>query len=77
MIRVMIHQPASSFQDIYTIDVITEAQEVSKLRENITRIFTKRTSLPLSTIIRDMERDSFLSAEEAQAHQIVDLVTDE
>uniref|UniRef100_A0AAT9ZWE8 ATP-dependent Clp protease proteolytic subunit n=1 Tax=Phanera cercidifolia TaxID=3078826 RepID=A0AAT9ZWE8_9FABA len=75
--RVMIHQPASAFRGIYALDVIMEAKEVNKIRENITRIFAKITGKPLSTIIEDMERDSFLSAEEAQAHRIVDLVTDE
>nr|YP_010486984.1 clp protease proteolytic subunit [Cheniella touranensis]UWI70768.1 clp protease proteolytic subunit [Cheniella touranensis] len=74
---VMIHQPASAFQEVYAVEVIMEAEEVTKIRENITKIFTKITNLPLSTIIVEMERDSFLSAEEAQAHQIVDLVTSE
>lgn len=73
----MIHQPASAFQEVYAVEVIMEAEEVTKIRENITKIFTKITNLPLSTIIVEMERDSFLSAEEAQAHQIVDLVTSE
>uniref|UniRef100_A0AAT9ZW81 ATP-dependent Clp protease proteolytic subunit n=1 Tax=Phanera venustula TaxID=3078828 RepID=A0AAT9ZW81_9FABA len=75
--RVMIHQPASAFREVYAVEVIMESKEVIKIRENITRIFAKRTSKPLSTIIADMERDSFLSAEEAQAHRIVDLVTSE
>uniref|UniRef100_A0AAT9ZWA6 ATP-dependent Clp protease proteolytic subunit n=2 Tax=Phanera TaxID=509012 RepID=A0AAT9ZWA6_9FABA len=75
--RVMIHQPASAFEEVYMVELIMEVEEVMKIRENITRIFAKITSKPLSTIIADMERDAFLSAEEAQAHRLVDLVTDE
>nr|YP_009486405.1 clp protease proteolytic subunit [Barklya syringifolia]AWB12628.1 clp protease proteolytic subunit [Barklya syringifolia] len=75
--RVMIHQPASAFQEVYAVEVIMEAKEVARIRTNVTKIFAKITSKPLSTILVDMERDSFMSPEEAQAHGIVDLVTSE
>nr|YP_009486832.1 clp protease proteolytic subunit [Schnella trichosepala]AWB13055.1 clp protease proteolytic subunit [Schnella trichosepala] len=73
--RVLIHQPASAFEEVYTVEVFMEAEEVNRIRENITKTFAKITSKPLSTVIVDMERDSFMSAEEAQAHRIVDLVS--
>uniref|UniRef100_A0AAT9ZVX2 ATP-dependent Clp protease proteolytic subunit n=1 Tax=Phanera cardinalis TaxID=3078825 RepID=A0AAT9ZVX2_9FABA len=75
--RVMIHQPASAFDNLYTLDVFMESREIKKIRENITRIFAKLTSKSVSAIIEEMERDAFLSAEEAQALGLVDLVTGE
>nr|YP_009486653.1 clp protease proteolytic subunit [Bauhinia binata]YP_009486998.1 clp protease proteolytic subunit [Lysiphyllum hookeri]AWB12876.1 clp protease proteolytic subunit [Bauhinia binata]AWB13221.1 clp protease proteolytic subunit [Lysiphyllum hookeri] len=75
--RVMIHQPASVFEEVYAVEVIMEAKEVSKMRENITKIFVKRTNRPLYTIVAEMERDSFMSAEQAQELRIIDLITSE
>lgn len=74
IIRVMIHQPASSFFETQTGDFIREAEELLKLREIITSIYVQRTGKPLWVISEDMERDVFMSATEAQAYGIVDLV---
>nr|YP_010513920.1 ATP-dependent Clp protease proteolytic subunit [Platycyamus regnellii]UXL85491.1 ATP-dependent Clp protease proteolytic subunit [Platycyamus regnellii] len=73
--RVMIHQPASSFYEAQTGEFIMEAAEILKLRETITGIYVQRTGKPFWVVSEDMERDVFMSAEEAQAHGIVDLVT--
>ena len=70
----MIHQPASSFYEAQTGECILEAEELLKLRENITRVYVQRTGKPIWVISEDMERDVFMSATEAQAHGIVDLV---
>nr|YP_010290799.1 clp protease proteolytic subunit [Eriocaulon cinereum]YP_010473702.1 clp protease proteolytic subunit [Eriocaulon sp. LE23]ULQ65531.1 clp protease proteolytic subunit [Eriocaulon cinereum]UVH67405.1 clp protease proteolytic subunit [Eriocaulon cinereum]UVH67490.1 clp protease proteolytic subunit [Eriocaulon sp. LE23] len=75
--RVMIHQPASSFYEAQTGDFFLEAEELLKLRETLTKIYVQRTGKPLWVISEDMERDIFMSATEAQAHGIVDLVADE
>nr|YP_009383902.1 clp protease proteolytic subunit [Morella rubra]YP_009917858.1 ClpP [Morella salicifolia]YP_009934792.1 clp protease proteolytic subunit [Morella cerifera]ARS44204.1 clp protease proteolytic subunit [Morella rubra]ARS44287.1 clp protease proteolytic subunit [Morella rubra]ARS44370.1 clp protease proteolytic subunit [Morella rubra]QLM01892.1 ClpP [Morella salicifolia]QNR95423.1 clp protease proteolytic subunit [Morella cerifera] len=72
--RVMIHQPASSFYEAQTGEFILEAEELLKLRETITKVYVQRTGKPLWVISEDMERDVFMSATEAQAHGIVDLV---
>nr|AKI31058.1 ATP-dependent Clp protease proteolytic subunit [Fragaria iinumae] len=48
-----------------------------KLRETITRVYAQRTGKPLWVVSEDMERDVFMSATEAQAHGIVDLVATE
>ncbi|CDY28593.1 BnaA06g19450D [Brassica napus] len=71
---VMIHQPASSFYEAQTGEVILEAEELQKLRETITRVYVQRTGKPIWVVSEDMERDVFMSATEAQAHGIVDLV---
>nr|YP_009937072.1 clp protease proteolytic subunit [Meconopsis punicea]YP_010145208.1 clp protease proteolytic subunit [Meconopsis quintuplinervia]QGX06589.1 clp protease proteolytic subunit [Meconopsis punicea]QNT26176.1 clp protease proteolytic subunit [Meconopsis punicea]QNT26260.1 clp protease proteolytic subunit [Meconopsis punicea]QQN90360.1 clp protease proteolytic subunit [Meconopsis quintuplinervia]UER99633.1 clp protease proteolytic subunit [Meconopsis punicea] len=72
--RVMIHQPASSFYEAQTGEFVLEAEELLKLRETITRVYVQRTGNPLWAVSEDMERDVFMSATEAQAHGIVDLV---
>nr|YP_010413164.1 clp protease proteolytic subunit [Elaeocarpus glabripetalus]QNQ65525.1 clp protease proteolytic subunit [Elaeocarpus japonicus]QXO01991.1 ATP-dependent Clp protease proteolytic subunit 1 [Elaeocarpus glabripetalus]URQ17447.1 clp protease proteolytic subunit [Elaeocarpus glabripetalus]UZS76971.1 clp protease proteolytic subunit [Elaeocarpus japonicus] len=72
--RVMIHQPASAFYQAQAGEFILEAEELLKLRETITRVYVQRTGKPLWVVSEDMERDAFMSAPEAQAHGIVDLV---
>ncbi|MCQ7012918.1 ATP-dependent Clp protease proteolytic subunit, partial [Clostridioides difficile] len=74
IIRVMIHQPASSFFEAQTGEFILEAEELLKLRENLTRGYVQRTGKPLWIVSEDMERDVFMSATEAQAYGIVDLL---
>nr|YP_007026163.1 clp protease proteolytic subunit [Apopellia endiviifolia]AFU88873.1 clp protease proteolytic subunit [Apopellia endiviifolia] len=72
--RVMIHQPASSYYDGQAGECIMEAEEVLKLRDCITKVYVQRTGKPLWVISEDMERDVFMSAEEAKVYGIVDLV---
>nr|YP_009495269.1 clp protease proteolytic subunit [Gentiana stipitata]AWO67101.1 clp protease proteolytic subunit [Gentiana stipitata]QQY86537.1 ATP-dependent Clp protease proteolytic subunit [Gentiana urnula] len=72
--RVMIHQPASSFYEAQTGEFILEVEELLKLRETITRVYGQKTGKSLWVVSEDMERDVFMSATEAQAYGIVDLV---
>lgn len=74
IIRVMIHQPASSFYEAQTGEFLLEAEELLKLRETLTKVYGQRTGKPLWVVSEDMERDVFMSATEAQAHGIIDLV---
>lgn len=46
------------------------------MRRNITNIYAQRTGKPSWQISKDMERDLFMSAEEAQAYGLVDMVAD-
>nr|QFG39092.1 clp protease proteolytic subunit [Senecio purtschelleri]QFG39266.1 clp protease proteolytic subunit [Senecio moorei]QFG39353.1 clp protease proteolytic subunit [Senecio schweinfurthii] len=72
--RVMIHQPAGSFSEVATGEFILEVKELLKLRETLTRVYVQRTGKPMWAVTEDMERDIFMSATEAQAYGIVDLV---
>nr|AGW04877.1 clp protease proteolytic subunit protein [Sisyranthus trichostomus] len=72
--RVMMHQPASMFYDTQAGEAILEAEELLQLRETLTRVYAQRTGKPLWVVSEDMERDVFMSATEAQAYGIVDLV---
>ena len=51
-----------------------EAEEIASIREDITWTYVKRTGQPAWVIAADLERDLFMSAEEAKAHGIVDLI---
>ncbi|KAL4192005.1 hypothetical protein AMTRI_Chr06g170110 [Amborella trichopoda] len=64
IIRVMIHQPASPFYEAPAGEFILEAGDV----------YVQRTCDILWVVFEDIERDVFMSATEAQAHGIVDLI---
>lgn len=68
------HQPASGYYEAQTGEFVLEAEELLKLRETLTRVYVQRTGKPLWVVSEDMERDVFMSATEAQAYGIVDLV---
>nr|YP_010389272.1 clp protease proteolytic subunit [Arytera litoralis]UPQ44593.1 clp protease proteolytic subunit [Arytera litoralis] len=72
--RVMIHEPAAGFYEAQASELILEAEELLKLREILTRIYVQRTGKPFWAVSEDLERDTFMSATEAQAHGIVDFV---
>ena len=73
--RVMIHQPlirgGISGQ---ASDIVIEAAEMTKTKEKLVAILHKHTGQPQSKLLQDMERNYYMSAEEAQAYGIVDHV---
>nr|QPB14729.1 clp protease proteolytic subunit [Datura stramonium]QPB14812.1 clp protease proteolytic subunit [Datura stramonium] len=73
-IRVMMHQPGTGYYRAQVGEFILEAAELLKLRETLTRVYVQRTGKPLWVVSEDLERDVFMSATEAQAYGIVDLV---
>nr|YP_009403581.1 ATP-dependent protease proteolytic subunit [Hippobroma longiflora]ASA34773.1 ATP-dependent protease proteolytic subunit [Hippobroma longiflora] len=72
--RVMMHQPTSTFIQGYMEQVITDIDVVLKLREEITKFFVQRSHKPFWIVYEDLERDAFLTPEEAKAYGIVDSV---
>nr|YP_010029883.1 clp protease proteolytic subunit [Sapindus delavayi]QOU12386.1 clp protease proteolytic subunit [Sapindus delavayi] len=62
------------FYEAQASELILEAEELLKLREILTRIYVQRTGKPFWVVSEDLERDTFMSATEAQAHGIVDFV---
>lgn len=68
------HQPASSFYEGSTGECVIEAEELLTLRETLTKVYAQRTGQPLWVLTEDLERDVFMSAREAQAHGIIDLI---
>jgi len=73
--RIMVHQPSGGAQGQAT-DIEIQAREILKLRQRLNEIYVKHTGQPLDVIERKLERDSFMSAEEAREFGIVDQVVE-
>jgi ATP-dependent Clp protease protease subunit len=71
--RIMIHQPHGGAQGQAT-DIEIQAREILNLRARLNRIYADCTGQPLETINEVMERDRFMSAEEAVAYGLIDHV---
>jgi ATP-dependent Clp protease protease subunit len=71
--RFMIHQPAGGAGGQAT-DIAIQAKEILRTRERIARVVAKQTGKPLATVLSDMERDFWMSADEAVAYGIVSRV---
>lgn len=71
--RVMIHQPLGGSQG-QASNVKLEALEVLRLRQQVGRLYAKRTGQSLAVIARDMDRDRYLSASEARDYGLIDNV---
>lgn len=73
--RVMVHQPSGGFQGQAT-DIEIHAREILAVRARLNQIYVKHTGRPLDEIERAMERDKFLSGEEAKAFGLIDEVVE-
>ena len=73
--KVMIHQPSGGAQGQAT-DIEIHAREIIKTREQLNRLYAERTGQPIEKIAADMERDRFLTAEEAREYGLIDQVID-
>lgn len=71
--RIMIHQGSAGFRG-NTPDLEVQAKEVLHLRDKLVSIYHKHTDLPHDKLLRDMERDYFMSPEEAQQYGLIDSV---
>lgn len=71
--RFMIHQPAGGAGG-QASDIAIMAREILKTRERIAQVIATQTGKPLATVVNDMERDYWMSAEEAIAYGIVSKV---
>ena len=68
--RFMIHQPAGGAGG-QASDIAIQAKEILKTRERIARAIAKQTGKTYESVLADMERDFWMSAEEAVAYGIV------
>lgn len=71
--RLMIHQPWGGVEGA-AADISIQAKEILRLRDRINEILAHHTGRPLADIVRDTDRDFFMSAEEAKAYGLVDEV---
>ncbi|MBQ2381556.1 MAG: ATP-dependent Clp endopeptidase proteolytic subunit ClpP [Clostridia bacterium] len=71
--EIMIHQPLGGMQGQAT-DIKIHADRIIRIKQNLNEILAKNTGRPLDEIIRDTERDNFMSADEAAAYGLIDKV---
>ncbi len=69
--EVMIHQPLGGAQG-QTTDILIHAEHISKIKQKMNQLLAEHTGKPLSEIERDVERDHFLTAEEAKEYGLID-----
>ena len=74
--RIMVHQPSGGAQGQAT-DIEIQAREILKLRQRLNEIYVKHTGQPIAAIEAKLERDSYMSAEEARDFGLVDQVVDQ
>jgi ATP-dependent Clp protease protease subunit len=71
--RIMVHQPSGGAQGQAT-DIEIQAREILDLRKRLNQIYVDHTGQPLEAIERKLERDSYMSAQEAKDFGLVDEV---
>ena len=71
--RVMLHQGSAGFSGTMP-DIDIQAKEIMRVREIMNMILSKHTGQPLDKILKDTDRDFFLSSEEAKDYGVIDAV---
>jgi len=71
--RIMIHQPSGGASGTAS-DIEIQAREIIYLRAKMNELMAKHTGRPLEQIERDVDRDRFMSGEEAKAYGLIDQV---
>lgn len=73
--RILIHQPMGGFQG-QASDVDIQAKEILRMREELNKILAFQTKQPLEKIVKDTDRDFFMTGEQAKAYGIIDEVVE-
>ena len=73
--RIMVHQPSGGFQG-QASDILRHAEDIMKIKRRLNEIYVKHTGQEYDTIEQTLDRDHFMSADEAKAFGIVDRVLD-
>src|SRR5579871_782890 len=71
--RIMLHQPSGGFRG-QASDIERHAEDILKTKRRLNELYAKHTGQPLEIIDRTLDRDYFMSSEEAKAFGIVDHV---
>ncbi len=72
--RIMIHQPEGGSRG-QASDILFESSEVDKIRERVAKTYAQITGQSLTQIVTDLDRDQYLSPNQAKDYGIVDQVT--
>ena len=73
--RIMTHQPSGGFSG-QAADIEIHAREILNLRERLNQIYVKHTGKNIKAIQKIMDRDTFMTAEEAQSFGLIDEVVE-
>ncbi len=73
--RIMVHQPSGGAQG-QAADIEIQAREILTLRKRLNEIYVRHTGQALEAIESKLERDSYMSAEEARDYGLVDQVVE-
>lgn len=71
--RVMVHQPSGGFRG-QASDIERHAEDIIATKRRLNEIYVKHTGQPYERVERTLDRDHFMTADEAQAFGIVDRV---
>jgi len=71
--RIMVHQPSGGFRG-QASDIERHAEDIIATKRRLNEIYVKHTGQPYEKVERTLDRDHFMTAEEAQAFGIVDRV---
>jgi ATP-dependent Clp protease protease subunit len=71
--RIMVHQPSGGFQG-QASDIERHAEDIIKMKRRLNEVYVRHTGQSYETIERTLDRDYFMTAEEAQKFGIVDAV---
>jgi len=74
--QILIHQPFSQGIQGQASDIQIHAQEILRQREQVARIYAKHCKRPLEEVERAMERDFFMTPEQAKDWGLVDLIVE-
>jgi ATP-dependent Clp protease protease subunit len=69
----MMHQPSGGTQGT-AADIEIQAREILYLRTKLNELYAHHTGQPIEQIEKDMDRDRFMSAEEAKGYGLIDNV---
>ena len=73
--RIMVHQPSAGFQGQAT-DIQIHAKEILALKERLNKIYSKHTGKSLKEISQALERENFMTPEEAKDFGLIDSVVE-
>ena len=73
--RIMVHQPSAGFQGQAT-DIQIHAKEILSLKERLNKIYSKHTGKSIKEISDALERDYFMTADEAKKFGLIDSVVE-
>ena len=73
--RIMVHQPSAGFQGQAT-DIQIHAKEIQSLKERLNKIYSKHTGKSVEEIATALERDHFMTADDAKKFGLIDSVVE-